>query len=162
MIINDLINNKLVLIDCAFKNKDEAIGSLSSLLENNRVINSREDFISAVKERESLTTTAIDFGIAIPHARSECVVRPGIAAGRSKEFIWDANTNQSVSLIFLLAVPERIEYPEYMKILASISRMLVHRRFRNQLLEARNVDEFISTISNGECYLVNGNNSQNT
>lgn len=158
MIITDLINKEMIKIDCEFRDKDEVIKTLSFLLEKNGIIGSIEGFTEAVKLRESQTTTAVGFGIAIPHARSKYVLKPGIAIGRSKEFLWDVETKQPVCLIFLLAVPEQIEYPDYMKILASISRMLVHQRFRNALLNAHDIDEFISEITDGERYLVNGNN----
>jgi fructose-specific phosphotransferase system IIA component len=158
MIITEFINKDMIKIDCEFQNKDDVIETLSSLLQKNGVIESIEGFTEAVRERESQTTTAVGFAIAIPHARSKYVLKPGIAIGRSKEFLWDIETEHPVSLIFLLAVPEQIEYPDYMKILASISRMLVHERFRNALMNAQDIDEFLSVISDGERYLVNGNN----
>ncbi len=156
MNITELINKNTIKIDCTFQNKDEVINDLSYLLYQNAIVNSIDGFIAAVKERESQTTTAVGFGIAIPHARSKHVLKPGIAIGRSEMFFWDGENNQEVNLIFLLAVPEQIEYPEYMKMLASISRMLVHQRFRNALLQASTIDEFITEISDGERFLVNG------
>ena len=156
MKITDLINKELIKIDCEFKGKEDVIQTLSTLLYKNEVINSIEGFTEAVRERETQTTTAVGFGIAIPHARSKYVNKPGIAIGRSAEFLWDTETDQSVNLIFLLAVPDKIDYPEYMVMLASISRMLVHQRFRKALLDAHNIDEFINEISAGERYLVNG------
>ncbi len=165
MKITELINKDLINIDCEFKNKDDVIQVLSTLLYEKNVINSIEGFADAVRERESQTSTAVGFDIAIPHAMSKYVIKPGIAIGRSKEFIWDTETHQPVRLVFLLAVPDRIEYPEYMVMLASISRMLVHQRFRKALLEAHSVEEFISEISAGERYLVsnvpNNNKKEN-
>ena len=159
MKITELINKDMININCEFKSRDEVIRTLSTWLKNKGIIESLDGFVEAVKVRESQTTTAVGFGIAIPHARSKFVIKPGIAIGRSKEFLWDIDSKQYVSLIFLLAVPEHIEYPEYMKILASVSRMLVHRRFRNDLLNARDIDEFIEKIYEGERYLVNGINN---
>ena len=156
MNITELINKNTIKIDCKFKNKDEGISDLANILYQSAIINSTDGFIAAVKKRETQTTTAVGFGIAIPHARSEFVLKPGIAIGRSEPFLWDGENKQEVNLIFLLAVPEQIEYPEYMKMLASISRMLVHQRFRNALLAANTVDEFIKEISDGERFLVNG------
>lgn len=158
MVLTDLINKETIKIDCKFCNKDEVIRTLSSLLKNQKIIESVNGFTEAVNARESQTTTAVGFGIAIPHARSKFVLKPGIAIGRSEEFLWDDESKQQVSLIFLLAVPDHIEYPEYMKMLASISRMLVHQRFRNALLNAHDIDEFIREIFDGERYLVNGMN----
>jgi len=156
MLITEIITPNLIDIDLRVKNKDDAIHTLSERLKENGIINSAEGFFEAVKERESLTTTAVGFGVAIPHARSQYVNMPGIAIGRCTEFQWDEETDQPVNLIFLLAVPEKVDYPDYMRMLASVSRMLVHEEFRESLNNAKDITEFISVISNGKQYLVNG------
>jgi len=156
MLITEIITPNLIDINLRVKNKDDAIHTLIERLKKNGIINSAEGFFEAVKERESLTTTAVGFGVAIPHARSKHVNKPGIAIGRCVNFQWDEETDQPVNLIFLLAVPEKVDYPDYMRMLASVSRMLVHEEFRESLNNAKDITEFISVISNGKQYLVNG------
>ena len=155
MQFENLVKPKQVNIDFIAANKDDAINQLALLLEKSGIVTSTNEFVEAVYEREALTTTAIGFGVAIPHARSSFVIKPGIAIGRSPGFSWDQATDSPINLVFLLAVPERIESPEYMRILATIARMLVYEEFRNSLIEAKDIYEFISIISNGKKYLVN-------
>jgi len=155
MQLKNLVKPKQINIDLNATNKDDAINQLALLLEQGGIVTSINEFTEAVYERETLTTTAIGFGVAIPHAKSSSVIEPGVAIGRSPGFSWDQETDFPINLVFLLAVPERIESPEYMGILASISRMLVHEEFRNSLIEAKDINKFISIISNGTKYLVN-------
>ena len=155
MQFENLVNSKLININLNASNKDDAINQLALLLEQSEIIKSVNEFTEAVHERETLTTTAIGFGVAIPHARSSSVIEPGIAIGRSHGFSWDQEADSPINLVFLLAVPAKIESPEYMGILASIARMLVHEEFRKSLIEAKDIDEFTSIISNGKKYLVN-------
>ena len=154
MQFENLVKPKQIDINLNTADKDDAINQLALLLEKSGIVASTNEFVEAVYEREALTTTAIGFGVAIPHARSSSVIEPGIAIGRSPGFSWDQKTDSPINLVFLLAVPERIESPEYMGILASISRMLVHEEFRNSLIEAKDINKFISIISNGKKYLV--------
>ena len=155
MQFENLVKSKLININLNALNKDDAINQLALLLEQGEIITSVNEFTEAVYEREALTTTAIGFGVAIPHARSSSVIEPGIAIGRSHGFCWDQESDFPINLVFLLAVPEKIESPEYMGILASIARMLIHEEFRKSLIEAKDINEFISIISNGNKYLVN-------
>jgi len=155
MQLKNLVKSKLVNINLIAGNKDDAINQLALLLEQSGAVTSVNEFTEAVYEREALTTTAIGFGVAIPHARSSSVIKPGIAIGRSHGFYWDQETDSPINLVFLLAVPEIIESPKYMGILASIARMLVHEEFRKSLMEAKDIDEFISIISDGKFYLAN-------
>lgn len=155
MQLKNIVQPDLIKINLEAKNKEEAIGQLANLLEKGGVVVSAEDFAQAVHERELLTTTAIGFGVAIPHARSSAVNKPGVAIGISNGFYWDKEIDSPIHLVFLLAVPEKIESPEYMGILASISRMLVYEEFRKSLMEANDPGELMAIISNGNKYLVN-------
>ena len=155
MLLEKIVKPKHVDINLIAANKDDAINQLALLLEKSGTVTSVNEFTEAVYKREILTTTAIGFGVAIPHARSSSVVEPGIAIGRSHGFYWDQEADSPINLVFLLAVPEKIESPEYMGILASIARMLIHEEFRKSLIKAKNINEFISIISNGKNYLVN-------
>lgn len=155
MRFENLITSKLIDINLKVANKNRAIENLTSLMEKSGVVSSASDFIEDVCEREALTTTAVGFGVAIPHARSSSVIKPAVAIGRSVGFSWDQELDTSIKLVFLVAVPSIIESPEYMGILASIARMLVHEEFRKSLIDAKDKDEFISIISNGKKYLVN-------
>ena len=155
MQFENLIKSKQINIDLNAADKDDAINQLALLLEKSGIVASTNEFVDAVYEREALTTTAIGFGVAIPHARSSSVIEPGVAIGRSPGFSWDQETDSPINLVFLLAVPERIESPEYMGILATIARMLVHEEFRKSLIKAKDINEFTSIISNGKKYLVN-------
>lgn len=156
MLITEIITSNLIDIDLKADNKDDAISQLTLRLEENGIISSVQNFLKDVKERERLTTTAVGFGVAIPHARSNSVNKPGIVVARCEKFQWDVEEDSRVNLIFLLAVPEKVDYPEYMRMLASVSRMLVHEDFRASLINAKNVTEFISIIENGKQYLING------
>jgi len=155
MQLSNIVHPELININLNAQDKKEAITQLANLMEQSGVVVSADDFANAVFEREALTTTAIGFGVAIPHARSSAVNKPGVAIGRSSGFYWDKEIDSPINLVFLLAVPEKIDSPEYMGILASISRMLVYEDFRKSLIEANDVSELIAIISNGNKYLVN-------
>jgi len=155
MRFENLITSKLIDINLKVANRNGAIENLTSLMVKSGVVSSASDFIEDVYEREALTTTAIGFGVAIPHARSSSVIEPAVAIGRSVGFSWDQELDTPIKLVFLVAVPSKVESPEYMGILASIARMLVHEEFRKSLIDAKDMDEFMSIISNGKQYLIN-------
>ncbi len=154
MNIKNIINPQRIEMNLTAQNKDEAIDELSELLYQTNILTSKDIFIDAVHEREKLTTTAIGFGIAIPHARTTAVNEPAIAIGRSSGFYWNGTIDAPITLVFMLAVPAKVESAEYMGMLASIARMLVHEEFREELIKAPNKDEFMSVICDGAGYLV--------
>ena len=144
--IRQLITKKLIILDLEAKDKDSAIIELARLMEREGKLNSTPQYLKAVGERETLTTTAVGLEVAIPHARSPAVRQTAIAFGKSKGFRWDRDGQEVVRLVFLLAVSSENPNKEYMGLLASLARMLVDEGFRDSLLKATDRDDVMSTI----------------
>jgi len=141
-----LINKNLVTLDLCAKDKGSAMEELAELMDRENKLHSRSEFLKAVHEREALTSTAVGLGVAIPHARSSAVKQTAIAFGKSEGFRWDRNGEEVVRLVFLLAVPSENPNKEYMELLASLARMLVHEDFRESLMEAKDRDHVMAAI----------------
>lgn len=97
-------------------------------------------------EREEKGTTGVGKGVAIPHVKSDAVKKPAVAFGRSKIGIDYGSMDEKLShLFFLITVPEE-SHDKHLKLLAQLSRQLIHDDFRNNLLEAKNEDEVMSIL----------------
>ena len=83
--------------------------------------------------RESLGSTAIGQGIAIPHAKSDCVERLVSAFGLSAKGVdFDSLDGEPAHIFFLLVAPQDSAGP-HLKALARISRLLKDKYFRDSL-----------------------------
>ena len=147
MSIRDLIGKDLITLDLKARDKNSAIAELAYILDQAGKLDSLSEYVKSVRERETLTTTAVGFGVAIPHARSSAVKKTAVAFGRSVGFRWETNSDELVQLVFLLAVPKEDPNTEHMKILASIARMLVHEDFRESLLNAVDPQDVLDAIN---------------
>jgi len=85
----------------------------------------------------------MEMGIAIPHAKSSGVNRPGVAFGRTTEPIDFGD--EKADLIFLIAAPEG-EHNLHVTVLSQLARRLVHERFRTALREANSPEEVIELL----------------
>ena len=89
--------------------------------------------------REALGSTAIGQGIAIPHAKSDCVTKLIAAFGLSKKGVdFDSLDGELAYIFFLLVAPQDSAGP-HIKALARISRLLKDKYFRDSLRNS--VDE---------------------
>ena len=80
MELSKLTSEQLITLNSDLSSKDEIIKFLVSKLYQAGKISNEEDFYQAVLERESLTPTGIDNGLAIPHGK-DGVVREGSFCG---------------------------------------------------------------------------------
>ncbi|MGL4589928.1 MAG: PTS sugar transporter subunit IIA [Mycoplasmatales bacterium] len=115
-------------------NRQAALSELASRFQMAGKITDETEFINDVLAREALSSTAFGNGIAIPHGRTTNVLEPVVGFVKfPKPVIWD-QSNQEVSVMILIAVPESDQANTHLKILSTLARKLMHEEFRAALL----------------------------
>ncbi|MFO7171441.1 MAG: PTS sugar transporter subunit IIA [Bacillota bacterium] len=146
MNIRELLLPELITLDLKARRREEALQELAALLASAGVVTDREAYLQAVRDREALGSTAVGFGIAIPHARSRAVRRAAVAFGRSVQGIhWEGQGGEPVRAVFLIAAPEGAD-DLHLRALAHLARMLMHEEVRQKLLSASGPDEVLEAL----------------
>jgi mannitol/fructose-specific phosphotransferase system IIA component (Ntr-type) len=133
--LNDFLGPDAVVADLLATNRWEAIDELISHLVSSGKIpgQDRESIAASVKKRESSMTTAIGFGMAIPHASSVLVTDVVAAIGRSRTGIqFDALDGHPVKLVLLFVAPQG-QFQQHLPILSNIAKLLHRSDFREGL-----------------------------
>ena len=108
----------------------------------------RESVLAALRQREETMSTGIGFGIAIPHASSNCVNEVVAAFGRSSAGIeFDSLDNLPVKFIVLFVVPKD-QFQVHLRTLAAIAKFLNDKSVREQLGRAESAEEILSIFDN--------------
>lgn len=104
--------------------------------------------LAALKQREETMSTGIGFGIAIPHASSDCVTEVVAGFGRSRGGIeFDSLDNQPVHFIVLFIVP-RDQFQTHLRTLAAIAKFLNDRTVREELGSASTAEDILKVFTN--------------
>lgn len=150
MRIRDLLEKRSVCLNAAPVSKEDAISLLVEALSHTGCINDVECFREAVFERERKSSTGLGEGIAIPHAKSEGVSHPGLAAMVVPNGVdFDSIDGELVHLIFMIASPHQAS-DAHLDVLARLSTLLIDEHFRTSILSAKSVDEFLDIIDKAE------------
>jgi nitrogen PTS system EIIA component len=141
VMIRDLLQGELIIEEIQSTDKVEVIREFARLLKSTRKVEDEEHLVRVLLERESLGSTGIGDGVAIPHGKLPMLSEMIIAFGRSSRGIaFDSMDAKPVHLIFLLVTPE--DRPgEHLRALARISRILKNPSLRQQLRQATYRDE---------------------
>ncbi len=148
MKIMDFLNDKAIEGNLVSTNKKEVVRELVELLIRAKEIKTKdkEKIVKVLLERESLGSTGIGQGIAIPHGKTEAVRRIVAAFGLSRQGIKFASLDgEAVHLFFLILAPAD-SVGAHLKALARISRLLKNKNFRQVLKEAKNEEELLNII----------------
>jgi phosphotransferase system HPr (HPr) family protein len=104
----------------------------------------RESILASLKQREEEMSTAIGFGAAIPHARSDRIEEVVASFGRSSQGIeFDALDNAPVKLVVLFIVPKN-QSKTHLRTLLSLAKFLSDRSVRESLAAAKTADEILA------------------
>lgn len=147
MRIIDLISKDSVKLNLVSKDKLNVIDELVELVDNSGNLNDSDEYKEAILAREELSTTAIGEGVAIPHAKNKSVKEACLAAGISKEGIdYEAFDDSLSHLFFMIAAPYGAN-DTHLEVLSRLSTILMDENFRNDLINASSVDEFLNLIN---------------
>jgi Kef-type K+ transport system membrane component KefB len=136
-----------VIADLRAPARDAALRELSELAAAQERMHEAEDIYAAVLERENEMGTALEEGIAIPHARFNRMVRPIVVFGRSRRGIedWNSPDGQHTHFIFLVLAPPQSD--DQVQILAHIVRTMQDPALRERILQADHADAIWSIFS---------------
>lgn len=135
-----------VTFDLKAATKDDAIRELAGLLAQAGYVTDAQAYADAVLYRETIDTTGMGDGFAIPHGKSDAVTRATVAFGRTAQgYEWNSLDGAPVTDIFMLAVP--IEgNAEHLQMLSTLARKLMHQDVREALHDAQSVEALYKAL----------------
>ena len=149
MRITDLLRPESVELHTSAANKEAAIDKLIGLQVAGGNLADVEAYKQAILAREAQSSTAIEAGIAVPHAKSEAVKRPGLAAMTLDTGVdYGAMDNKPSDLFFMIAAP--MDGDLHLEILSRLMVLLMDGDFTAKLRAATTVEEFMKAIDEAE------------
>ena len=150
MKITELLKPESIELGVEAANKEAAIDRLVSLMEKGGRLNDKAGYKAGILARESLGSTAVGEGIAIPHAKVAAVKEPGLAAITVPGGVdYEAFDGSPANLIFMIAAPEG-EADTHLEALAKLSTLLMNPGFKEALIAAKTKAEFLKVIDDTE------------
>ena len=150
MTIRDLLAAESINLNGTPAGKTEALNQCIDLMAKSGKIADVERYRKGVFAREEEGTTGIGMGIAIPHCKSDAVIKAGLAAMVVKDGVeFESLDGTPARIIFLIAAPNT-EDNVHLQVLSKLSVMLMDEQFTNSLINAGSVDEFLNIIDSAE------------
>lgn len=113
------------------------IQQLSRLLQQEARVPDLLPFYHAALNREFLVSTAMDYGMAFPHARMAGLKQLSFALGRSaRPITWGSQATVPVRLVVLAAVPAS-DATTYLALISSLARLAREPQWLEQLHAAK-------------------------
>ena len=123
-----------------------ALQELSFPMQREGCVTDALQFYQGVLNREFLTGTVWDQGLAFPHGLVLGLEHPKFALGRSERpIIWRTNGLRQIKLIFLLAVPAT-DWSQYILLESAFAKLGGESPFLTELRAAKDQSEIMSVL----------------
>ena len=146
--IADVITEELIQLEMKAGTKEEAIYELTRLLMANGDIEDEDVFAADVFEREAEGMTGIGNGIAIPHGKSDSVIKTSLVVGKVTTPIeWESLDEEPVKVIILFAVKNTDANTMHIKLLQNVAMLLADEDFIENMVNAQTKAEMMELLS---------------
>jgi len=143
--LNELFESKQVVLDLRARTAAEAIWEIVELLRTNGRIQKAAQFYDAVMEREQKNSTAMEGGVAFPHARTNLVEQIVLGMGCSHAGVSFGESTELIHLLFVIGVPQQM-VNDYLVCVGGLARRLKDKGTREALMQATTPAEFIAVL----------------
>jgi PTS system nitrogen regulatory IIA component len=113
-------------------------------------IKDREAALNAVLDRERKMSTGMQFGIAIPHGKTNSMDDLVAVLALKKEGMDFASLDGKPSNIFVMTISPSNQTGPHMQYLTEISKLLNSSVIREKLLAAGSEEEIVQILTNGQ------------
>lgn len=142
-----IINKNTMLFDIEAEDKLSLIQQIVDKFDSEGYLCDKEQFHKDVLDREKVFSTYIDYGIGVPHGKSDGVEEPGVCIVRLKTPIqWTDEEDEKVDLVIMIAVRNQSDNNLHMQILSKISRNLMHEEFRTLMKQGEKDDIYQALV----------------
>ena len=150
MQITDLLKRESVELNGSAASKKDVLEQVIALMVKQGNIADPAEYTRKVFAREEEGSTGVGEGVAIPHAKTPAVTRPGLAFLRCLDGVeFDSLDGQPAKLFFLIAAPDT-EDNVHLEVLSRLSTLLMDPDFIDALLAVQDVDALYALIAKAE------------
>lgn len=146
-LISSILPVSNIVLDLPATSKKRAFEHAALLIENHHGL-ARLTVFDSLFARERLGSTALGYGVAVPHGRIKGLQQPVAAFIRLANGVaFDAPDGEPVRILMFLLVPE-VATQQHLDILAELAHMLSSKELRTQLLEAPTPESVHTVLAN--------------
>lgn len=142
----EFFSRRAVISELKAVNRNEAIRKLCEVAAELEYAAEADNIYLPVLQRENAMGTAIEEGVAVPHARLDSLKRPVVVFGRSLSGIdWNSPDGKPTQFIFLILTPQEDDETQ-IQILSLIAKSMSNEHTRDEVIFARDADEIWAVI----------------
>ncbi len=133
--------------DLRARSKDGVLSEMSKVLAEDDDVRDPGLLLEMIRRRESLGSTGLGDGIAVPHGRSTAATQTKVVFARSKRGIdFAAMDGKPCRIFFLIVAPYEDNRHEYLPLLGKIVETASREDIRKKFMDVGSHEEFQEVV----------------
>ena len=134
------------IVELKGTSKDDVLEEMVDVLARAPEITDRDGFFQAILDRESILSTGIGLGIAVPHAKIHSVTGLVAALGKTKKNIqYGALDDQPVHIVVMIGASDN-QQSDYIRALARVTLLLKNEKIRQAVIQAESPENIYNIL----------------
>lgn len=150
MRLSELLNPAAVALSVSATDKPGILAELVARLEHAHGFPPDGSILESVRRREDMMSTAIGFGVAIPHGKAHAASRMAATLAVCPGGVDFGADDGSPTHLFVLFVSPEGRATEHVRALANISRLLKEESVRRDLRAAASPEALLAVLQSAE------------
>ncbi len=149
MDIRDILDKNRIIFNLESSSKDAILEEIATLFVKDNIINKNDldTLVNDLKEREKLSSTGMQDGIAIPHAKSSVVDKISLAVAIDKNGKDFSSMDEEPSTLFFMIIAPEYTKKEHLDVLALISKLTFNEEALDEMLNTNDPEKVIEILS---------------
>lgn len=144
--ILDVLNEDVAEIGIKAKDKKELIAKMLEIACRSGKVKDKQMAARDLDARESLSSSGMEHGVAIPHAKTDAVDELVACIGISEKPIPFDSLDGRPAQIFLMTLSPKGQAGEHIRFLAEIAKLLKDDQRRRMLLQAKSTAQLLQFL----------------
>ena len=146
----DFVKASQVFLDNPATDVDEVLEFLAAKATELGISNDEQAVLAAFKAREAEGTTGMMSGFAIPHCKSDAVLKASVMVVKfAGDVAWDSMDGQPIRVAISLLVPEGEAGVTFLRMLSQAAVLLMNEEFRDKVIATDDPEAISALINEG-------------
>ncbi|HWZ46414.1 MAG TPA: phosphoenolpyruvate--protein phosphotransferase [Candidatus Saccharimonadales bacterium] len=142
-----LLERELIVLDSQSASKEEAVREIVSMFFVQGRTQDADLMEEAIWARESVYSTGLGYGFAIPHCKTDSVSSNAIGILKLQQPVeWGSLDGEPVRMVVLLAARESDTNGLHLQVFSRLARNLMEEEFRERLMRAERPEEVVEYL----------------
>jgi len=147
--MSDVFTQEHIKLNLDLDNKDDYLRYIAKLSITLGIGSEEQGVYAGLVNREKEFNTNLGGGIALPHTKSNFIIKPAIFVLKPKNGVmWGDDTCEVIKIIICILSPHQQNGNTHLKLISSLARKLIDEDFKKVLVNSIDEEEIYTMVNN--------------